>query len=135
MESLNSERAPYGRQPKPAERRGVDSTRSGYQGETYYGQPVLKPSHYGQLIASYLFIGGIAGASQIIATIADWTGDRRNRFIARAGRYLSLGGMIVAPLFLIADLRTPERWYNMLRIFRRTSPMSTGSWTLTVLEG
>ena len=57
MESLNSERAPYGRQPKPAERRGVDSTRSGYQGETYYGQPVLKPSHYGQLIASYLFIG------------------------------------------------------------------------------
>ena len=135
MESLNSERAPYGRQPKPAERRGVDSTRSGYQGETYYGQPVLKPSHYGQLIASYLFIGGIAGASQIIATIADWTGDRRNRFIARAGRYLSLGGMIVAPLFLIADLRTPERWYNMLRIFRRTSPMSIGSWTLTAFGG
>jgi len=69
MESLNSERAPYGRQPKPAERRGVDSTRPGYQCETYYGQPVLKSSHYGQLIASYLFIGGIAGASQIIATI------------------------------------------------------------------
>jgi len=135
MESLNSERAPYGRQPKPAERRGVDSTRSGYQGETYYGQPVLKPSHYGQLIASYLFIGGIAGASQIIATIADWTGDGRNRFITRAGRYLSLGGIIAAPLFLIADLRTPERWYNMLRIFRRTSPMSIGSWTLTAFGG
>ena len=113
MESLNSERAPYGRQPKPAERRGVDSTRPGYQCETYYGQPVLKSSHYGQLIASYLFIGGIAGASQIIATIADWTGDRRNRFITRVGRYVSLGGIIVAPLFLIADLRTPERWYNM----------------------
>jgi formate-dependent nitrite reductase membrane component NrfD len=135
MEFLNGERAPYGRQPKAAERRDVDSTRSGYQGETYYGQPVLKPSHYGQLIASYLFIGGIAGASQIIATIADWTGDRRNRFITRAGRYLSLGGIIAAPLFLIADLRTPERWYNMLRIFRRTSPMSIGSWTLTAFGG
>ncbi len=135
MEFLNGERAPYGRQHKPAERRDVDSTRSGYQGETYYGQPVLKPSHYGQLIASYLFIGGIAGASQIIATIADWTGDRRNRFITRAGRYLSLGGIIAAPLFLIADLRTPERWYNMLRIFRRTSPMSIGSWTLTAFGG
>ena len=24
----------------------------------------------------------------------------------------------------------PERWYNMLRILRRTSPMSIGSWTL-----
>src|SRR5690242_4129959 len=131
MEFLNSERGPYGRQPKPAERRGVHSTRSAYQGETDYGRPVLQPSHYGQLIASYLFIGGIAGASQIIATLADWTGDRRNRFITRAGRYLSLGGILAAPLFLIADLRTPERWYNMLRIFRRTSPMSIGSWTLT----
>jgi formate-dependent nitrite reductase membrane component NrfD len=135
MEFLNGERGPYGRQPKPAERRGVDSTGSAYQGETYYGRPVLKPSHYGQLIASYLFIGGIAGASQIIATLADWTGDRRNRFITRAGRYLSLGGILAAPLFLIADLRTPERWYNMLRIFRRTSPMSIGSWTLTAFGG
>jgi formate-dependent nitrite reductase membrane component NrfD len=135
MEFLNGERGPYGRQPKPAERRGVHSTGSAYQGETYYGRPVLKPSHYGQLIASYLFIGGIAGASQIIATIADWSGDRRNRFITRAGRYLSLGGILAAPLFLIADLRTPERWYNMLRIFRRTSPMSIGSWTLTAFGG
>jgi formate-dependent nitrite reductase membrane component NrfD len=135
MEFLNGERAPYGRQPKPAERRDVHSTGSAYQGETYYGRPVLKPSHYGQLIASYLFIGGVAGASQIIATIADWTGDRRNRFITRAARYLSLGGILAAPLFLIADLRTPERWYNMLRIFRRTSPMSIGSWTLTAFGG
>jgi formate-dependent nitrite reductase membrane component NrfD len=31
---------------------------------------------------------------------------------------------------LIRDLHTPSRWYNMLRIFRPTSPMSIGSWTL-----
>jgi formate-dependent nitrite reductase membrane component NrfD len=98
-------------------------------GETYYGRPVLKPSHYGQLIASYLFIGGIAGASQMIATIADWCGE--SEFIVRTGRYLSFGSIVTAPFFLIADLRTPERWYNMLRIFRRTSPMSIGAWTLT----
>ena len=127
-----SERAPYGRQPEAAlARREIQSRTGEYAGETYYGQPVLKPSHYGQLIASYLFLGGIAGASQIIAAVADWCGYRRHRFTVQAGRYLSLGGILAGPLFLIADLRTPERWYNMLRIFRPTSPMSIGSWTLT----
>ena len=135
MVSPNGERAPYGRQDTSADQSAVDSSHSNYRGETYYGRPVLKPSPYGQLIASYLFVGGIAGASQIIATVADWTGDRRNRFITRAGRYLSLAGILASPLFLIADLRTPERWYNMLRIFRRTSPMSIGSWTLTAFGG
>jgi len=135
MVSSNRERAPYGRQHTSADQSAVDSSHSNYRGETYYGRPVLKPSPYGQLIASYLFVGGIAGASQIIATVADWTGDRRNRFITRAGRYLSLAGILASPLFLIADLRTPERWYNMLRIFRRTSPMSIGSWTLSAFGG
>jgi len=133
MESLNRERAPYGRQTKSAERSDLDSVALRYSGQTYYGQPVIKPSPYGQLIASYLFLGGIAGASQIIATVADWSAD--NRFITRAGRYLSFGGILAGPPFLIADLRTPERWYNMLRIFRRTSPMSIGSWTLTAFGG
>ena len=135
MEPLDRERAPYGRQNKSAERTDLESLASPYRGQTYYGQPVVKPSPYGQLIASYLFLGGIAGASQIIATIADWTGDSRNRFITCAGRYLSFGGILAGPLFLIADLRTPGRWYNMLRIFRRTSPMSIGSWTLTAFGG
>jgi formate-dependent nitrite reductase membrane component NrfD len=132
MRFSEPERAPYGRQPQTTDARG-DSKSTDFQdaGETYYGQAVLKPSHYGQLIATYLFIGGIAGASQMIATIADLCGERRHPFIVRAGRYLSLGGILTGPLFLIADLRTPERWYNMLRIFRRTSPMSIGSWALT----
>lgn len=132
MQSLEPERAPYGRQaPTTLARDDSQPTDSRYTGETYYGQPVLKPSHYGRLIASYLFLGGLAGASQMIATIADWCGEKRNHFIIRAGRYLSLGGILTGPIFLIADLHTPERWYNMLRIFRRTSPMSIGSWTLT----
>jgi formate-dependent nitrite reductase membrane component NrfD len=91
---------------------------------------VLNPSHYAQLVATYLFLGGIAGASQIIAVIADLCGHEKNRFIVRAGRYLALAGALTGPALLVADLHTPERWYNMLRIFRRTSPMSIGSWTL-----
>ncbi len=121
MQTQPIERAPYGRH------QGVPAP---YQGQTYYEQPVLNPSHYGQLVATYLFIGGVAGASQMIATIADLSGGEKSSSVVRAGRYLALGGAVAGPAFLIADLHTPERWYNMLRIFRRTSAMSIGSWTL-----
>jgi protein NrfD len=131
METPAIERAPYGRERKSSATTD-NSMSSGphYQGETYYGQPAIKPSHYGHLVASYLFIGGLAGASQIIATIAELCGRDEDRAVVRAGRYMALAGALAGPVFLIADLRTPERWYNMLRIFRRTSTMSIGAWSL-----
>lgn len=123
------ERAPYGRQtPTVSNSRALVP----YEGETYYGQSALKPSHYGPLVASYLFVGGLAGASQMIATVADLCGREEDRPIVRAGRYVALAGALTGPIFLIADLQTPQRWYNMLRIFRPTSAMSIGSWTLTL---
>jgi protein NrfD len=132
VETRAIERAPYGRQRDiPRDTTNSRSPASQHPSETYYGQPAIKPSHYGKLVASYLFIGGIAGASQMLATVADLCGRRKDGFIIRVGRYLALGGAVTGPAFLIADLHTPERWYNMLRIFRRTSTMSIGSWTLT----
>ncbi len=43
---------------------------------------------------------------------------------------MALLGALVSPILLIGDLHTPQRWYNMLRIYRRTSAMSIGSWAL-----
>jgi hypothetical protein len=40
-----------------------------------------------------------------------------------------LATILGGPL-LIIDLHTPQRWYNVLRIFRETSPMSIGTWGL-----
>ena len=37
---------------------------------------------------------------------------------------------IVSPMLLISDLGRPERFLNMLRVFKVTSPMSVGSWVL-----
>jgi formate-dependent nitrite reductase membrane component NrfD len=112
------------------EARGARKLRA-YDGETYYGRPALKPSPYGQLIASYFFVGGLAGAAQLIAGIADVCGHDDDQPVVRAGRYLGLAGILLSPVLLIADLRTPRCWYNMLRIFWRTSAMSIGAWTLT----
>ncbi|MCA1647318.1 MAG: polysulfide reductase NrfD [Chloroflexi bacterium] len=102
---------------------------------TYYARRSLKPTDWRWLIVSYLFVGGLAGAAQVIATVVDLVGGHRDRKLISAGRYLALFGSLVSPVLLVADLKTPMRWYNMLRIYRSTSPMSIGSWTLFAFGG
>jgi hypothetical protein len=41
----------------------------------------------------------------------------------------------VSPVLLIKDLGRPERFLNMLRVFKPTSPMSVGSWILSASGG
>jgi formate-dependent nitrite reductase membrane component NrfD len=97
---------------------------------TYYGQPAVKPSLWGWLVSSYIFIAGIGGSAQILATAADLAGDRAFAPVIRNGRYIALGAAVLGGPLLIIDLHTPQRYYNMLRIFRKTSPMSIGTYVL-----
>ena len=111
-------------------RRGEGYRAPEYAGEDYYGLPAVKPSTYGWLIVAYFFVGGVAAGAQFLATVADLFGTREDQAVVRAGRYLSFVGSLLSPALLIADLHTPRRWYNMLRIVRTRSPMSVGAWTL-----
>ena len=61
-----------------------------------------------------------------LAFAAHETGHQRpGRRAQRRRRTIS-----VSPLLLISDLGRPERFLNMLRVFKLTSPMSVGSWLL-----
>ena len=102
-----------------------------YTGTSYYGRQVVKPSPFEWHIGAYLIVSSVAGATQIIAALAERFGARGMRSVARNGRYIAFAGSIAGPLLLIGDLKTPHRWYNMLRIFRRTSAMSIGTYVLT----
>ena len=97
---------------------------------TYYEQPALKPSPWGWMVSGYMSIAGLAGSAQILATAADLAGGGKYAVIVRNGRYLAVAGVAIGAPLLIADLRTPQRFYNMLRIFRPTSPMSVGTYVL-----
>ncbi len=95
---------------------------------SYYGRPVLKPPTWEpRNIASYLFLGGLAGASSTLAAGAELTGRAR---LARAGKVTALGALGGSLYVLIADLGRPGRFLNMLRVCKVTSPMSIGSWLL-----
>lgn len=106
-----------------------------YAGTTYHDRPALKPSHFDWKVSAYIFIGGVAGSAQILAALADLRIGRRAATSVRTGRYLAAAGSALGALFLVMDLKTPQRWYNMLRILRVTSPMSFGSYLLTAFGG
>jgi formate-dependent nitrite reductase membrane component NrfD len=76
----------------------------------------------------YFWFGGIAAGSSFAALACDLAGDERSAAVARK---VALGALGPSPVLLILDLGRPERFYNMLRIFKPRSPMSMGAWALT----
>jgi DMSO reductase anchor subunit len=95
---------------------------------SYYGKPVLNsPIWHSPDIPGYLFLGGLAGASSMMAAGADLTGRPGLARVAKAG---ALAAGSVSLLALVHDLGRPSRFLNMLRVFKVTSPMSVGSWLL-----
>jgi hypothetical protein len=98
---------------------------------SYYGRPVVKAPPWGHEIAAYLFLGGVAGGSAVLGAGAQLTGRdvlRRNCRLA-AITAISVGGAA-----LVKDLGRPERFLNMLRVVKLTSPMSLGSWVLSAFS-
>ncbi len=98
------------------------------EARSYYGRPVIKEPVWEWEIPWYFFAGGLAGASSSLALVARLAGNER---LARRAHLAALGGAAVSPALLIADLGRPERFYEMLRVFKPTSPMSVGTWILT----
>ena len=95
---------------------------------SYYGKPVINPPVWKPPdIPGYLFLGGLAGASSVMAAAADLTGRPGLSRGAKAG---ALGAALLSMGALVHDLGRPARFLNMLRVFKVTSPMSVGSWLL-----
>ena len=96
---------------------------------SYYGRPILKPVAWEADIPAYYALGGLAGASSLLAAGAAATGRARLRRVSRTGALVGITGSLG---FLVHDLGRPERFYMMLRSARVTSPMSMGTWLLAV---
>ncbi|HZR48102.1 MAG TPA: NrfD/PsrC family molybdoenzyme membrane anchor subunit [Streptosporangiaceae bacterium] len=95
---------------------------------SYYGKPILnKPVWASPDIPGYLFLGGLAGGSSLLAAGAQLTGRPVLGRIAKTGAF---AGGALSMVALIHDLGRPARFLNMLRVFKVTSPMSVGSWLL-----
>jgi hypothetical protein len=95
---------------------------------SYYGQPVIAHPVWTWEIPAYFFVGGMAGACGPVAAGARILG---NDVLARRAAAVGVAGVAISPVLLISDLGRPERFVNMLRVFKPTSPMSVGTWILS----
>ena len=95
---------------------------------SYYGRPVVKPAPWGPEVAAYLFLGGVAGGSGLLAAGGQLTGRPKLR---RNCRLSALAAVGLGGGALVRDLGRPERFLNMLRTIKLKSPMSLGSWILS----
>ena len=101
--------------------------------ESYYGRQILKtPTWKTPDVPLYLFLGGLAGASAVLAEGAALSGRPD---LERVARLAAAGGATAGTVALVHDLGRPERFLNMLRVFKPTSPLSVGSFVLAPFSG
>jgi len=99
---------------------------------SYYGQPIIKPPVWTWQAGLYLFVGGTAGMSGVIALAALLT--RQPPDVVRVAVAVALAGAVLSPCLLVWDLGRPARFLNMLRVFKWRSAMSMGVWTLVTFS-
>jgi hypothetical protein len=96
--------------------------------ESYYGRQIIKtPTWKNPDVPLYLFLGGLAGASAVLAEGAAASGRPA---LERVARTVAAGGAGAGTVFLVHDLGRPSRFLNMLRVLKVTSPLSVGSFVL-----
>ena len=117
-----------GRRRRGRGRRGEQPMVPPAEFTSYYGKPVINsPVWESPDIPGYLFLGGLGGASSLLAAGSDLTGRPA---LARAAKTGALAAGVLSLAGLVHDLGRPARFLNMMRVFKVTSPMSVGSWML-----
>ena len=82
-------------------------------------------------VGVYFFLGGLSSSAFSLARMADRFGRGQYRELTKGGTLIAaLAALPCAPL-LIVDLGDPKRFHHMLRVWKPSSPMNLGSWTLT----
>ena len=128
QQGVPARREAAGGSPEFAKRSTTPASSAAGDGTTYYDRPVIKEPVWIWAVPVYFFVGGAAGAAAVLGAVAQRDSDLRG--LARKCRLIAFSGIIGGTGLLILDLGRPDRFLNMLRVFRPTSAMSVGSWLL-----
>ena len=99
--------------------------------DAYRGVPILQKPRWRNEIAAYFYLGGISSGSFLLGMLADTAGGGRRQRLARTAHFVSFATLVPCPFLLIGDLGKKSRFHHMLRIFKPSSPMNLGAWSLT----
>ncbi len=86
----------------------------------------------GPLIAVYFYMTGLSAGSFILSTLAYGFGFKRFKPLGKIGVVMAIVLLVLAPLNLIADLGQPWRFWHLFPYLNPTSPITYGSFLLTL---
>jgi formate-dependent nitrite reductase membrane component NrfD len=102
---------------------------------------IVADPHWYWYIVIYFFLGGIAAGVAFAGALAALFGGRRLRPVVRLAAFIPLPLALLCTVLLVVDLGRPERFLHMvlqsetwLPMFKYWSPMSYGSWILSVFS-
>jgi Ni/Fe-hydrogenase subunit HybB-like protein len=89
------------------------------------------PTWHGLVVLDVLFNNLTTGLF-LVAALAELAAPEAFRAVANVAYPVALVLLSIDLVFLVADLGDPLRFHHMLRVFKPSSPMSLGTWCLTV---
>jgi Ni/Fe-hydrogenase subunit HybB-like protein len=96
-----------------------------------YG-PVTKAPAWHGLVAWDMLFNGMTTGLFLVAAISELAAPDVFTSVAKAAYPVALVLLLVDLLCLVLDLGDPLRFHHMLRVFKPGSPMSLGTWCLTI---
>src|SRR5207253_8868150 len=114
------------RQPSTVGRIGNPSSSS------YASGPVTKAPDWHRLVAWDLLFNNLTTGLFLVAALGELTAPAVFTAVAKTAYPVALILLLTDLICLVLDLGDPLRFHHMLRVFKPSSPMSLGTWCLTI---
>ena len=86
----------------------------------------------GILISLYFYLTGLSAGSFIISTFAYGFGMVKFKPLGKIGVVMATLLLLIAPMTLLVDLEQPLRFWHLILYLRITSPITWGTFLLTL---
>lgn len=110
----------------------ASDARTHIKGTGYAAKPVTKVPDWHGLVAWDLLFNNLTTGLFLTAAVGDLLLPEVFTRLAKTAYPIALVLLLVDLLCLVLDLGNPLRFHHMLRVFKPTSPMSLGTWCLTI---
>src|ERR1700742_822102 len=100
----------------------------------YANMPVTKVPGWHGIIAWDALLNGLATGLFLAAAVSELAAPAVFTRVARVAYPVALVLLLVDLGLLVLDLGDPLRFHHMLRVFKPSSPMSLGTWCLTIFS-
>src|SRR5271155_4549022 len=102
--------------------------------EGYENMPVTKVPGWHGIIAWDALLNGMATGLFLAAAVTELAAPAIFTSVAKIAYPVALVLLLIDLGLLVTDLGDPLRFHHMLRVFKPDSPMSVGTWCLTIFS-